>query len=58
MDSIQAGYLKEMKGDKQREAIKDIANYARSQPVTLLCTDKDLNRCHRTLLKDLVEAEL
>jgi len=51
-------YMKEMKGDSQREAIKKIADYARTQPVTLLCTDKDSDRCHRSLLKGLVETQL
>lgn len=51
-------YMKEMKGSSQREAVKMIAGYAKSQPVSLLCTDKDPERCHRSLLKDLVEDEL
>ncbi len=51
-------YLSEMKGELPRKLIKEIAGYAREGPITLLCTDKDPNRCHRSLLKKLVEAEL
>lgn len=51
-------YYNEMKGELQRKLIKEIAGYARAGPITLLCTDKDPNRCHKSLLKRLVEAEL
>ena len=50
-------YYNEMKGELQRKLIKEIADYARKGPITLLCTDKDPKRCHRSLLKKLVEAE-
>lgn len=51
-------YYRDMKGELQRKLVKEIAGYARQGPITLLCTDKDPNRCHRSLLKKLVEAEL
>ncbi len=51
-------YRRDMKGDLQRKIVKEIAGYARQGPITLLCTDKDPNRCHRSLLRKLVEAEL
>ena len=51
-------YYRDMKGELQRRLVKEIAGYAREGPITLLCTDKDPNRCHRSLLKKLVEAEL
>ncbi len=51
-------YLNGMKGELQRKLITEIAGYARKGPITLLCADKDANRCHRSLLKKLVEAEL
>ena len=51
-------YYHDMKGEVQKERVKEIAGYAREGPITLLCTDKDPNRCHRSLLKKLVEAEL
>lgn len=54
----QKRYLHYMKGELQRNLVKEIASYARKGPITLLCTDKDPNRCHRSILKKLIEAEL
>ncbi len=51
-------YNDEMKGELQRKLVKEIADYARAGPITLLCSCKDPNTCHRSLLKTLVEAEL
>ena len=51
-------YNDEMKGELRRKLLKEIVGYARSGPITLLCSCKDPNRCHRSLLKRLVEAEL
>ena len=51
-------YYKMMEGIEQRKLVKQIADYARNGPVTLLCSCKDPNRCHRSLLKKLVEAQL
>lgn len=51
-------YYTDMKGEIQRELVKEIAGYACAGPITLLCSCKDPNSCHRSLLKKLVEAEL
>ncbi len=51
-------YNHEMEGALERKLVKQIAGYAKAGPVTLLCSCKDPNRCHRSLLKKLVEAEL
>lgn len=51
-------YNSMMRGEEQRRLVKEIAGYAKRGPVTLLCTCKDPSRCHRSLLKKLVEAEL
>ncbi|TMI45744.1 DUF488 family protein [Candidatus Bathyarchaeota archaeon] len=51
-------YNIDMKGELQRKLVKEIADYARAGPITLLCSCKDPNTCHRSLLKTLVEAEL
>jgi uncharacterized protein YeaO (DUF488 family) len=51
-------YYRDMKGEAQRKLVKEIADYAREGPITLLCSCKDSNSCHRSLLKKLVEAEL
>lgn len=46
-------YLAEMRGDK--ELVKWIAGRAQHETVTLLCGCKDEQRCHRLLLKQIVE---
>ncbi len=51
-------YYNDMKGEPQRKLVKEIAGYAREGPITLLCSCKDPDRCHRSLLKKLVESEL
>ena len=62
LESWQCYYEKryniDMKGELQRKLVKEIADYARAGPITLLCSCKDPNTCHRSLLKKLVEAEL
>ena len=54
----QKHYYRDMKGELQRKLVKEIAGYAREGPITLLCSCKDPNRCHRSLLKKLIEAGL
>ena len=51
-------YYQMMKGEDQMRLVREIAGYARDGPVTLLCSCKDPEKCHRSLLKKLVEAEL
>ncbi|HET7405337.1 MAG TPA: DUF488 family protein [Candidatus Bathyarchaeia archaeon] len=51
-------YYEMMRGDEQEKLVKEIADYARKGPVTLLCSCKDPEKCHRSLLKKLVEAQL
>jgi len=51
-------YYHDMKGEAQQKLVKEIAGYAREGSITLLCSCKDPNQCHRSLLKKLVEAEL
>src|ERR1700751_4654156 len=51
-------YYAMMRGELQRKLVKEIAEEAREGPITLLCSCKDPNQCHRSLLKKLVEAEL
>jgi len=51
-------YYRDMKGETQQKLVKEIAGYAREGPITLLCSCKDPNQCHRSLLKKLAEAEL
>jgi uncharacterized protein YeaO (DUF488 family) len=52
-------YLQEMRG--QNMFIRGLAEHVRAgETVTLLCSSacSDEQRCHRTLLRDLIEAEL
>ncbi len=42
-------YYHNMKGELQRKLVMEIAGYAREGPITLLCSCKDPNLCHRTL---------
>src|SRR2546426_297944 len=47
-------YRAEMKA--KPELISTWAARARAEHITLLCACKDANRCHRTLLKELLES--
>jgi uncharacterized protein YeaO (DUF488 family) len=51
-------YYDDMRGELQRKLVQEIARYAREGPITLLCSCKDPDQCHRSLLRRLVEAEL
>ena len=51
-------YYEDMQGELQRKLVKEIAGYAREGPITLLCSCRDSNHCHRSLLKKLIETEL
>jgi uncharacterized protein YeaO (DUF488 family) len=51
-------YYHDMKGEAQQKLVREIAGYAREGPITLLCSCRDPNQCHRSLLKKLVEKEL
>jgi uncharacterized protein YeaO (DUF488 family) len=46
-------YRESLRG--KEEAIRRIAFESESGTVTLLCTERDPTRCHRSLLKDSVE---
>ena len=47
-------YLREMTGEAQRAAIHRLAKLARSERLTVICVCKDADRCHRSLLRDLI----
>lgn len=54
-------YLNEMKGEAQQESIAILAEQiAAGKTITLLCSTActDAAHCHRTLLKELIEAEV
>jgi len=57
-DEYRRRYLEEMK--EQREAIGDLAKrLAAGETITLLCSSacEDAMRCHRVLLRELIEKE-
>ena len=45
-------YRQSLKG--KEEVLKDLAARSRKGDITLLCTDKDPARCHRTILADAI----
>ena len=47
-------YLQEMQNEESRRAIERLAEIAKSETITLMCVCKDENRCHRTLLQELI----
>jgi uncharacterized protein YeaO (DUF488 family) len=60
-DEYRRRYLTEMRGEQQRESIDFLASkIAAGKSITLLCSSActDGTRCHRFLLKELIEARL
>lgn len=49
-----AEYKKSLKG--KEELLRELAAESRKETITLLCTEKDPNACHRSLLKEAIEA--
>ncbi len=49
-------YVAAMK--KEKEKIAELAELAGKQDITLVCTCRDDNRCHRILLKKLIEKKI
>ena len=49
-----AEYRRSLKG--KEALLRDLALGSQNGTVTLLCTDKDPSRCHRSLLKGAIEA--
>jgi uncharacterized protein YeaO (DUF488 family) len=47
-------YLDEMQEEEAQSAIKELAAKAKSGTITLMCICPDENRCHRSLLRDLI----
>ena len=48
-------YLVEVKGQSKRAIIRELAKRAKTEKVTLLCGCRDQTRCHRAILKELIE---
>ncbi len=49
-------YLESLKG--KEALLKELAAKSKKTTITLLCTDKDEARCHRSLLKSEIERHL
>jgi len=49
-------YLKSLKGEEA--ILKDLAAQSKNTTITLLCTDRDESRCHRSLLRKEIERYL
>jgi len=47
-------YLAEMSSGEAQSAIERLAEKAKSDTITLMCICADENRCHRSLLRDLI----
>ena len=45
-------YIKSLEG--KDELLKDLATQARQGTITLLCSCKDVNHCHRSLLREVL----
>jgi len=55
-----SAYLREMRSAEARDAIADLARRVKSgEAITLLCSSACVReaRCHRSLLRELIEAE-
>src|SRR5437660_7805924 len=58
-DEYRRRYLAEMHGEEQQELISGLADLVlEGKTITLLCSSacEDETRCHRTLLRELIEA--
>jgi len=47
-------YLDEMRSEDAISAIRQLAEKAKSATMTLMCVCEDENRCHRSLLRNLI----
>jgi uncharacterized protein YeaO (DUF488 family) len=48
-------YSTDMRSDEGERSLAQIVGYARKGKVTLLCSCRDPEQCHRSILKQLVE---
>lgn len=53
-DTYRVRYLAEMRREEARAEIHRLAKLARSEKITIMCVCKDEDRCHRSLLRDLI----
>ena len=48
-------YLEEMQGQQHQSLIRDLHLRSKHSTITLLCYCKDTQKCHRYLLKELID---
>ena len=48
-------YKRQMQGENEKKLRTELRGYANQGPITLLCIEKDPERCHRSILKELIE---
>ncbi len=48
-------YTKSLQTREKRLIIDELAKRTKSEMITLLCSCKDRNRCHRAILKEVIE---
>lgn len=51
-------YIDEMRGEEQQREIASLAEQAQTDTVTIMCTCKTEDQCHRRLLRQMIEARL
>ena len=54
-EDLAQGYLSSLKG--KEGLLRELARVSRTGDITLLCTDRDPSRCHRSLLKAAIEEQ-
>jgi uncharacterized protein YeaO (DUF488 family) len=52
---FKAGYLASLKDEKKNSLVHELAMRSRKEKITLLCGCRDLDRCHRAILKEQIE---
>jgi len=55
-EEFAAEYKRSLRGKDQ--LLRTLAEESKKETITLLCTEKDPSRCHRSLLKEAIEAYL
>ncbi len=59
-DRFAKSYRQEFKGDEKKKAYGELKEIIRNSGgnVTILCTCKDTERCHREILKEMLDKDL
>jgi len=52
---FKARYITDLKEERRHTLVRELAERAKNDRVTLLCGCRDPNSCHRTILKEQIE---